>query len=156
MNPCPCGYLGSTNKNCQCSAQQIHRYRSRLSGPLLDRIDLRVEVPVTSFEKLRHTKKGPSSRSIAENVRKARSIQEERFINSETRCNAHMLPNELEKYTKPDEDSWLLLQQATKKFNLSTRAYTRILKVAQTIADLAQRTQINSRDISEAIQFHRF
>ncbi len=156
MNPCPCGYLGSINQTCRCSAQQIQRYRSRISGPLLDRIDLRVEVPVTPFEKLRHSKSGPSSKSVATNVRKARSLQEKRFANSHTRCNAHMLPSELEKYAQTDEDSWLLLQQATNRFNLSTRAHTRIIKVARTVADLVQRTQINTSDIGEAIQFHRF
>ncbi len=158
MNPCPCGYQGSPpnfSKKCSCSHQEIRRYRSRISGPLMDRIDLRLDVPVTPFEKLRQDDSGDSSQTIASRVRKARLQQQERFHSSPTRCNAQMLPAEVQAHALPDDHSWQILQQATQQLHLSTRAHTRILKVARTIADLAKRPQLSSADISEAIQYHR-
>ncbi len=154
MNPCPCGYFGDPNHACSCSAPQIQRYRARISGPLLDRIDIHVEVPAVNFKELSSERKGEPSEKIRQRVQQARNIQVERFKRvRNVYCNADMLPRHLAKYCHLNTESKDLLSTAINKLGLSARAYDRILKVARTIADLAQSETIESPHISEAIQY---
>ena len=154
MNPCPCGYFGDPAHACSCAAPQIQRYRARISGPLLDRIDIHVEVPVVNFKELSADRSGETSAQIRVRVQEARKIQLERFKEeAHIFCNADMLPIHLEKYCRIDDASRALLDTAINKLGFSARAYDRILKVARTIADLEQAQQIAANHISEAIQY---
>lgn len=154
LNPCPCGFFGDLKRECRCSSVQVQRYRQRISGPLLDRIDIHVEVPAVSFKDLTGTHSGESSQDILDRVLAARAIQQERFAKSPgTRCNARMLPRILRAHCQLDEDSIELLRSAMHELNLSARAHDRILKVARTIADLEGALQINAQHLSEAIQY---
>jgi len=153
MNPCPCGYLGDTKRECRCSPTQIQRYRARISGPLLDRIDLHVEAPALSIGELRATKAGEDSAAIRSRVETARARQHARFAGSRTACNARMSTAQLKKYCPLDSHLGDLLQQAMEQLHLSARAYDRILKVARTIADLAGTDRIASPHLLEAIQY---
>ncbi|MDD3831843.1 MAG: YifB family Mg chelatase-like AAA ATPase [Clostridia bacterium] len=153
MNPCPCGNYGSTTNLCTCTASQIHRYLTKLSGPLLDRIDIHVEVGNVEFYQLNDNNDEECSQVVRQRVNKARSIQIERFDSSNHYCNAHMTSAEIKTYCKLDVRSTQLIEQAFDKLNLSARAYNRILKVARTIADLACCEQILPAHISEAIQY---
>ncbi|HMO51109.1 MAG TPA: YifB family Mg chelatase-like AAA ATPase [Kiritimatiellia bacterium] len=154
MNPCPCGYYGDTKKDCRCSPQQIHRYRSKISGPLLDRMDIQVEVPSVSYQDLASLGKGEPSSVIRERVVAARKIQQERFKGLKmVACNAQMRSKEIQKYCGLAEGPQALLKMAITELNFSARAYDRILKVARTIADLAASETIDESHISEAIQY---
>ena len=154
MNPCPCGYYGDPTHHCVCSPGQISRYLSKISGPLLDRIDLHVEVPVVPFSQLSQMKQGESSATIRERVIKARQIQEQRFANDKgVYCNAQMTERMLHLYAEPDAQSLDLLRTAMERLSLSARAYSRILKVARTIADLEGSERIQSHHIAEAIGY---
>ncbi len=153
MNPCPCGYLGSSQKECACSPTQIVRYRNRISGPLLDRIDLHIEAPALSIEELRNTAPGESSFSIRQRIDGARALQSTRFQNSSTPANADMSHAEIETHCPMNDEMGLLLQRAMEKLKLSARAYDRIRKVARTIADLAQSETIELPHLMEAIQY---
>jgi len=154
MNPCPCGYYNHPEKDCVCGAGIVQNYLNKISGPLLDRIDLHVEVTPVSFDELAYHQPEEGSKDIRKRVVKARLIQEERFkAADETHCNAQMSSKELRKYCKIDEACNSILKQAMDKLGLSARAYDRILKVARTIADLEQNVEINTSHISEAIQF---
>ncbi len=153
MNPCPCGYYGDAGKQCVCSPLQIRKYRSKVSGPLLDRIDIQVEVPSLDYKKLTDNKPEESSDKIRVRVNRARSVQEERFKNSDIFSNAQMTPKMVKEYSYPNTEGLSLLIRAIKKIGLSARAYDRILKVSRTIADLEGSKVINSRHISEAIQY---
>ena len=153
MNPCPCGYFGDSLKQCVCSPQQIRKYRSRVSGPLLDRIDIQVEVPSLDYKKLTDDNSEESSDKIRERVNNARSVQEERFRNTNIFSNSQMTPKMLKKFSFPNKEGLNLLIRAIKKIGLSARAYDRILKVSRTIADLEGSGDITSRHISEAIQY---
>lgn len=154
MNPCPCGYYNHPEKACICTPGQIQRYMARISGPLLDRIDLHVEILPVSYEKLTDTKPSEVSQSIRDRVVHAREIQEERFANtSMTTCNARMKTREIHRYAQPDESGKKLLKTAMEKLNLSARAYDRILKVSRTIADLDGSTNVECRHVAEAIQY---
>ena len=153
MNPCPCGYYGSSEKECTCSSNDINRYLHKISGPLLDRIDIQVEVQSVDYTKMMNTGKEESSNEIKERVNKARKIQEERYKQYNIFSNAELSPKLIEEYCKVDEDSKKLLEIAFKKLNLSSRAYNRILKVSRTIADLEGREHISKQDIAEAIQY---
>ena len=153
MNPCPCGYLGSKQKECVCSPTQIQRYRARISGPLLDRIDLHVEAPMISLDELRTAKPGESSASIRQRVDQARKIQYQRFKDNGVRANANMERSDLEKHCSLDDGNAKLLHQAMERLGLSARAHDRILKVARTIADLARSKSITQLHLSEAIQY---
>lgn len=153
MNPCPCGYLGDPKHECRCSPTQIQRYRSKISGPLLDRIDIHVEAPALSIEELRNAKPGESSAAIRERVQQARRIQQERLIGSSVSCNARLSHNQIRKHCSIDRSLGDLLQQAMEQLSLSARAYDRILKVARTIADLAGSESIHSAHLLEAIQY---
>jgi magnesium chelatase family protein len=154
MNPCPCGYYGDPTHHCMCTPGQISRYLSKISGPMLDRIDIHVEVPVVPFQQLSQMKSGESSEQIRERVIKARKIQEERFSASRgVYCNAQMTERMIHKYAEPDEQSLEMLRLAMERLSLSARAYNRILKVARTIADLEGSENIQSHHIAEAIGY---
>ena len=154
MNPCPCGYYGDPTHHCVCTPGQIGRYLSKISGPLLDRIDLHVEVPVVPFAQLSQMKSGESSAKIRERVIKARQMQEKRFANDKgIYCNAQMTERMLHQYAEPDVASLDMLRLAMERLSLSARAYSRILKVARTIADLEGSENIQSQHITEAIGY---
>ena len=154
MNPCPCGYYGDPTHHCVCTPGQIGRYLSKISGPLLDRIDLHVEVPVVPFAQLSQMKSGESSAKIRERVIKARQMQEKRFANDKgIYCNAQMTERMLHQYAEPDVASLDMLRLAMERLSLSARAYSRILKVARTIADLEGSENIQSQHIAEAIGY---
>jgi magnesium chelatase family protein len=154
MNPCPCGYYNHPEKNCLCPPGMVQKYLNKISGPLLDRIDLHVEVTPVSFDELSSKVKGESSAMIRDRVIKSREIQVERFQQTENvHANAQMSTKQLQSYCKLDEKSQKMLKMAMEKLNLSARAYDRILKVGRTIADLANSTAITSEHIAEAIQY---
>lgn len=151
MNPCPCGYHHHPTRNCVCTPSQIQRYINKISGPLMDRIDIQVEVESVPFEDIAKAPKGESSATIRERVLRARQIQNERYKGSH--CNAQMTTALLQQYVQPDNQALNLLRTAMKKLNLSARAYDRILKVSRTIADLEGVAQVQSHHIAEAIGY---
>jgi magnesium chelatase family protein len=153
MNPCPCGNFGDPVKECSCTPQQIQRYSGKISGPLLDRIDIHCEVPTVKYQELSSNRKGEDSSDVRRRVIHARKLQEERFKNSKSFKNADMSSSEIREFCKLDDASKELLKMAMTKLGLSARAYDRILKVARTIADLASAENIKSEHISEAIQY---
>ncbi|MBQ6200233.1 MAG: YifB family Mg chelatase-like AAA ATPase [Prevotella sp.] len=154
MNPCPCGYYGDPTHHCVCTPGQISRYLSKISGPLLDRIDLHCEVSVVPFAQLSEMKPGEPSSVIRERVIKARQIQEERYKNyKDIHCNAQMTERMIHQYAEPDAQSLNMLRTAMERLSLSARAYSRILKVARTIADLEGTEHIQSHHIAEAIGY---
>ena len=154
MNPCPCGYFGST-RECKCSPLQIQRYVGKISGPLLDRIDIHIDVPAVNFKELRGrgVAAGDSSETIRSRVIKAREIQLERFSGGGVFSNSAMSPAQIRKFCALDSDSENLLERAMLKQGLSARAHDRILKVARTIADLSDSENIQTTHISEAINY---
>ena len=154
MNPCPCGYLSDPQHACQCSVQQVRRYRARVSGPLLDRMDLHVEVPAVPYRDLKKHGRGESSGIIRQRVMAARAIQNRRFRRAHIHCNAQMNSRHIRTYCALSEDSSRLLEAAIDRLGLSACAYNRVLKIARTIADLACAESISTEHISEAIQ-HR-
>ena len=153
MNPCPCGYLGDSSRECRCSTPQIQRYRARVSGPLLDRIDIQVEAPAVRIEELQEHALGESSDSVRQRVNPCRQIQEERFMGSSLTCNATMTQLLIREHCCIGEGEAVLLREAMEELALSARAYDRILKVARTIADLAQSQNIEMPHLLEAIQY---
>jgi magnesium chelatase family protein len=153
MNPCPCGYYGSTRNECRCSSIQVQSYRNRISGPLLDRIDLHVHVQELSDKELMNKRTGESSEQIYERVKKARQIQEQRFASSTISYNSQMNSQQMDKFCKLSTESMTLLKTAIYNIKLSARAYDRILRIARTIADLEQFQDIQPQHISEAIQY---
>lgn len=155
MNPCPCGYLGDNEKPCTCSEHQIKQYRSKLSGPLLDRIDIVIEVPRLNINELmaKDNTEAESSAQIRERVVKARDIQLERYKGLGIYTNSQLTPKLIKKYCKLDEASTSIIKDAVKKFNLSARAYDRLLKLARTIADLDASENIQVTHIAQAIQY---
>ena len=153
MNPCPCGYLGDPKHECRCAPAQIQRYRARISGPLLDRIDLHIEAPALSITELRSDRAGESSAAIRERVEQARQTQLIRFRGTKLTANSRMPPSQLKIFCALDSALGDLLQQAMEQLSLSARAYDRILKVARTIADLAGSDRIASPHLLEAIQY---
>jgi magnesium chelatase family protein len=153
LNPCPCGYLGDPQHSCSCTPVMIHRYRSRISGPLLDRIDLHIEVPAVKYRDLADRGDGESSAAIASRVEACRSVQIERYKGTRIRCNAQMPPRFIKKFCEPDAAGHRLLEMVTDRLGLSARSYTRILKVARTIADLDGSENIHEQHLSEAIQY---
>jgi magnesium chelatase family protein len=154
MNPCPCGYYNHPEKECVCPPGAVKRYLNKISGPLLDRIDIHMEIVPVPFEDLSNKPLGESSETIRKRVIDARKIQENRYKNEDgIYCNAQMNSKLLRKYAVLDEASKNLIQNAMKKLNLSARAYDRILKLARTIADLDHKENIEIQHISEAISY---
>ena len=153
MNPCPCGFFSDPQKECRCTPMQIIRYRSRVSGPLLDRIDIQVEVPAVAYEALASRVPGEPSAAIRERVNQARRIQVERFEQTGFHANARMSARDVRRYCRTDAAGEQLLETAIKRLGLSARAYVRILKVSRTIADLAGAEEILPPHIAEAIQY---
>ena len=154
MNPCPCGYYNHPEKDCLCSPGIVQKYLNKISGPLLDRIDLHVEVTPVSFSELSSKEKGESSKDIRKKVILSREIQEKRFSKSKkTYSNSHMSSKQLQDFCKLDNESSEMLKTAMEKLDLSARAYNRILKVSRTIADLDDSENIESQHIAEAIQY---
>jgi magnesium chelatase family protein len=153
MNPCPCGFLGDRIKPCCCSSIQIQRYRTRISGPLLDRLDLHVEVPAVPFRDLAGEERGEGSEAVLKRVIAARVIQTARYEGTRTRCNAQLRPGQVKKFCKIDAGGRTLIEQAVSRLGLSARAYVRVLKVARTIADLGGSDPILPLHVAEAIQY---
>lgn len=152
MNPCPCGYYGST-KECNCSSQAIKKYIGKISGPLMDRIDIQVEVSSVKYEDLNSDTKEESSAEIKRRVEKARNIQINRYKDECIFSNSELTPKMMEKYCVLDKSSKAILEKAFSKLGLSARAYGRILKVARTIADLEGSKDIQESHLLEAIQY---
>ncbi len=152
MNPCPCGQHGDVRGKCRCTPDQVARYRSRLSGPLLDRIDLQIEVPALPAEALQSAADGESSATVRARVVAARARQETR----QGKPNARLTSKEIDRHCAPDAAGAALLKQALARLNLSARAYHRVLRVARSIADLAGSTAIAPQHIAEAVQYRRF
>ena len=153
MNPCPCGNYGSRTKQCRCTPLDIKRYLGRISGPLLDRIDMHIEVESIPPERLADEQPGETSAEIRKRVEAARGIQRERYKNEEITCNARLNANTLNRYCRLSAQARQLLNAASEKMGLSNRAYTRVLKVARTIADLSNEKDIAPTHISEALQY---
>lgn len=153
MNPCPCGYLSDPKHQCTCTPGQIYRYRRKVSGPLLDRIDIHIEVPAVPYKELSADSVGETSEDIRKRVVAARDIQLERFRGDKIYCNGQMKTRHIKKYCTLKNDALSLLETAMHKLGLSARAYARILKLSRTIADLETSIEIHSHHISEAIQY---
>lgn len=156
LNPCPCGKFGVSGKQCTCTEFERKRYLNKLSGPLLDRIDIFSFVNSVPINELQNNTKGESSKAIRKRIEAARNIQLERFKKSKISCNAQMNERQLNKYCKLDTLCQELLENAFRHFNISTRAYSRILKVSRTIADLGGHEMIHTEDLAEAIQYRKF
>lgn len=153
MNPCPCGYYGSTSHPCRCSQNEIRKYLDRISGPLLDRIDIQIEVDAVPVQEINSSEPAESSAEVAARVAEARRIQQERYAEESFFCNAQMKNAAIKKYCSMTDEAKLLLDQAVESLHMSMRAYYRILKVARTIADLAGEDILSSEHVAEAIQF---
>lgn len=153
MNPCPCGYYGSKLRTCSCTAYQIKKYRAKISGPLLDRIDLQIEMPHLSFDEMQQSKNEISSQTILEKVTKGLSIQTKRYIDSPTKTNAEMTRREIEKYCFLNQECSSFLREIMNKINFSSRAYDKILKISRTIADLDEKESIEIHHLSEAVHY---
>ena len=156
MNPCPCGYWGSGQRQCQCTGPMIQRYVSKISGPMMDRIDIHIDVPAVNYKELRGSdSKSESSAQIRERVLRARDVQLNRFAAGGERiyANAQMAPRQIRPYCELGSDSERMLERAMQQQGLSARAHDRILKVARTIADMAGSPHIESKHIAEAIQY---
>ena len=156
MNPCPCGYYGDPTHHCVCSPGQIQRYLNKISGPLMDRIDIQCEIAAIPFNELSKAQPGEPSEKIRERVIAARAIQTERYKNVPgIHCNAQMTEKMIHEYAEPDNESLDLLREAMQRLSLSARAYSRILKVARTIADLAHEEKVSALHIAEAIGYRQ-
>ena len=153
MNPCPCGYFSDPNHECTCTYTKIHRYRSKISGPLMDRIDIHVEVSGVPYKDLASQQDATTSADIRERMNRARAIQSERLRLTKVNCNAQMNNRQIRRYCIIDRDSHRLLEAAIDKLGLSARAYTRILRISRTIADLERAERIGANHVSEAIQY---
>jgi magnesium chelatase family protein len=153
MNPCPCGYLADPIHPCTCAPIAIHRYRSRISGPLLDRIDIHIEVPAVKYRDLADRGEAESSADIASRVERSREIQTERYKGTKIHCNAQMTPRFIKKHCELDAAGNRMLELVTDRLGFSARTYNRILKVARTIADLEGSANIHEQHIAEAIQY---
>ena len=154
MNPCPCGYYNHPTKRCECTPGQIHRYLNKISGPLMDRIDLQIEITPLSFDELSRSQPGEPSAAIRERVVKARAIQEERFKDTPgVHCNAQMTPALMRQYATPAPQDMEMLRDVINRLQLSARAYDRILRVARTIADLDGAAAIQTQHLAEAVSY---
>lgn len=156
MNPCPCGFLGDRRNNCTCNPAQVQRYQSRISGPLLDRIDLHLSVAALQFDEMNSTRSEEHSAVIRKRVNTTRAIQSERFVDTPgVKCNGQMKTREIERYCRLESASQRILQKGMDRLGLSARGYHRILKIARTIADMDRSEAIGTGHIAEAIQFRR-
>jgi len=153
MNPCPCGFFGDTKRECTCSYREMRRYRARISGPLMDRIDIHIDVPSVPFKDLAGVGQGQSSADIRQRVMAAREIEEKRLHKTKIHTNAMMNSRQIRRFCQIDEKSNALLEMAMDKFGLSARALSRILKISRTIADLTGSEDIEQAHIAEAIQY---
>ncbi len=153
MNPCPCGFFSDTTRECRCNPAQIQNYLAKISGPLLDRIDIHIEVPAVKYKDLASTASGESSAVVRQRVQKAREIQQKRFADAKIYCNADMQPRQIKQYCQIGDAAQQLLKIAITQLGLSARAYDRILKVSRTIADLAGDESVEAEHVSEAIQY---
>jgi len=151
--PCPCGYHGDASKPCTCTPQQVQRYRSRISGPLMDRIDIQIEVPSVKYKELSAEHGGEHSNPIRERVNESRKVQGGRFKKTRAKCNAQMNAQQIRKHCKVDDEGHRLLENVVDKLGMSARAHARILKVSRTIADLEESESIKPHHLSEAIQY---
>jgi magnesium chelatase family protein len=151
MNPCPCGYLGHFSGRCRCTPDQVARYRGKISGPLLDRIDIQIEVPTLREAELVSANRGEGTKEVRCRVEAARS----RMAGRQGKANGQLAPREVEKFCGAQDEAVALLKQAIARLNLSARAYHRVLKLARTIADLADETAIGVAHMAEAIQYRR-
>jgi magnesium chelatase family protein len=157
MNPCPCGYFGDLKRECRCGPVQVQRYRQRVSGPLLDRIDLHIEVPAVEYRDVASERAEESSISVRDRIARTRGLQQKRFAtDTKINCNARMATRQLKQHCKLGADSHDLIRVAMSELNLSARAYDRILKVSRTIADLEEKIEILPEHVSEAIQYRTF
>ncbi|MBR1723746.1 MAG: YifB family Mg chelatase-like AAA ATPase, partial [Ruminococcus sp.] len=153
MNPCPCGYYGHPTKKCTCSQQRVQNYLGKISGPMLDRIDISVEVPAVNFEELANYRKGESSAEIRERVQRARDIQNERFKGTDISCNAGITPSVIDGVCRIDDECRDVLDRVFNVLGLTGRTYAKVLKVARTIADLDGSEQIERKHIVEASSY---
>ncbi len=153
LNPCPCGYRNDPRRDCHCTIPQIERYMAKISGPLLDRIDLHIEVPAVPFKELSGQHEGTSSAIMRDHVMASRAIQEARFLNSKTRQNAHMTTREIRKFCGLNDASTNLLRSSIQELGLSARAHDKVLRVARTIADLDGQAEILPEHVSEAVNY---
>ena len=151
MNPCKCGWYGDPSGRCRCSEREVANYRSKISGPMLDRIDIVVEVPAVKFEELRSRKEAETSQEVKQRINAARSIQNKRFAGG--MCNSSMGPEEMRRYCALSEECAELMKDAFEIMGLTARSYDRILKVARTVADLEGSQEIQPHHIAEAIQY---
>ncbi len=152
-HPCPCGYLSDPIHPCSCTPIAIQRYRSRISGPLLDRIDIHIEVPAVKYRDLADRSEAESSANIARRVERSRELQLERYNGTKIHCNAQMTPRFIKRYCELDANGNRMLELVTDRLGFSARTYNRILKVARTIADLDASDNIHEQHIAEAIQY---
>ena len=155
MNPCPCGYYGDPVKECKCSASEITRYQKRISGPLLDRIDISIEVPRVEYEKLTDDSLGESSEKVSNRIEAARQTQQQRFQGTKLTCNAEMTPIEVKEFCKIEPPAQSLLRTAMKQLHLTARAFHRLLKLSRTIADLDGADVIKTNHLAEALQYRQ-
>jgi magnesium chelatase family protein len=153
MNPCPCGYSGSELKPCSCTYRQVQKYRNKISGPLLDRIDIQLDVPAISYEELQNHEASESSEQIRRRVRNARQIQTQRFDSSQVNCNASMSVPEMRQHCELDKSGHELLESVVDEIGISARGCDRIIKVARTIADLEGADRVQPNHLSEAVQY---
>ncbi len=153
QNPCPCGHAGDTARQCSCTTAQIQRYRGRISGPLMDRIDIQMEVPAVPYHELTESRRGESSAEIAKRVLAARRVQANRFKNSTIHSNAQMSARDIDTFCVLDREGRTFLQQVANKLALSARAFHRIIKISRTIADLSGEEQISLHHLAEAVQY---
>ena len=153
MNPCPCGWFGDSTHECSCTPSTVTRYQKRISGPLLDRIDIHVEVPRVAYDKLTDGRLGETSEKVRARVEAAREKQRLRFLNSGLASNADMRPADVRKYCKLDDASTSLMRTAMSQLQLSARGFHRVLKLARTIADLADSETIQPAHLAEALQY---
>jgi len=153
MNPCPCGYFGDPIKECTCNPATVTRYQKRISGPLLDRIDIHIEVPRVEFEKLADDRAGEPAVAVRERVERARTLQRQRFEDTDLTSNADMGPGQVRRYCSLDDPSRALVRQAMTQLQLTARAFHRVLKLSRTIADLAGKPEIASAHVAEALQY---
>lgn len=153
MNPCPCGYRGDPKRNCQCNPMMIERYLAKISGPLLDRIDIHVEVPAVPFREIADSQPGTSSTTMVEQVAVAREIQNRRFSNLPGMCNGKMSARQIRQFCKLEPEAETLIRQAMEEMGFSARAHDKILRVARTIADLSRSETIQQQHLHEAINY---